>query len=591
MRKIELLAPAGNKEIAKEAILHGADAVYMGASSHGARKNASNSVEDIAEVVRFAHQYRVRVYVTVNTLVYDDEIEAVERLIGELYRAGVDALIVQDMGVLKMNIPPICLHASTQCDTRSAEKARELESVGFSQIVLARELSLGEISEIYRHVQVPLEAFVHGALCVSYSGLCRASQVKTGRSANRGECSQMCRLPYTLRDAEGRKIVGDKYLLSLKDFNASGSIGTMIEAGVSSFKIEGRLKDAGYVKNIVAYYRQKIDEVISECPERYCRSSCGESEISFVPDPAKSFNRGFTSYFLEGRRDEARMSSWFTPKSVGERIEDVGELRNGDGISFMNSRGEYEGVRVNSVDKGRIQGARPFVLPKGAEIRRTYNREWESELGKVTGRRRLFLDISIDETGVTARDERGVKVRVPLDVEKSVAQKPLRPEGILGKLGNTIYRLRGFENNLLSTTFIPASQLSGIKRRMLDALDDCGRSRYEFEMRRGMTSGKAFYSGECLNGDWNVANRLAREFYEERGGRVVEEAVEVSGRRDVGMVVMRTRYCVRREMGLCKKTHPEAAGRLKEPLFIESGPNRFRLRFDCRNCEMEVLTD
>ena len=301
-RKIELLSPAANREVAKAAILCVADAVYIGATSHGARHRAANSIEDIREVVEFAHTYRARVYVTVNTLVYDNELEQVRELICRLYEAGVDALIVQDMSILRMDIPPIALHASTQCDTRTPDKARFLESVGCSQIVLARELTIPEIKNICDSVSVPVECFVHGALCVSYSGRCAASQTCLGRSANRGECAQMCRMPYTLRNADGQVIEKDKYLLSLRDFNASPHLEEMLEAGVSSFKIEGRLKDVDYVRNVTAYYRKAIDEIIARNPNRYVRSSFGESVINYTPRLDKSFNRGFTDYFLGSRR-------------------------------------------------------------------------------------------------------------------------------------------------------------------------------------------------------------------------------------------------------------------------------------------------
>ncbi len=337
-RRIELLAPAGNKDVAVAAILHGADAVYIGASSHGARSKASNSVEDIAELVKFAHRFRARVYVTVNTLVYDNEQEQVRRLINDLYRIGVDALIVQDMSILRMDIPPVALHASTQCDTRTPAKAKFLEEVGFSQIVLARALTITEIKEICDTVTVPVECFVHGALCVCYSGRCAASQVSLGRSANRGECAQMCRMPYTLRNGRGEVLEKNKYLLSLRDFNASHRLEYLLEAGVSSFKIEGRLKDADYVKNVTAAYRQALDRIIAAHPDKYIRSSYGMSEVKYTPRLDKSFNRGFTDYFLGNRRPGA-MASLLTPKSMGEEIKDIGLLHNGDGISFFNIKG------------------------------------------------------------------------------------------------------------------------------------------------------------------------------------------------------------------------------------------------------------
>lgn len=590
MRQLELLAPAANKEIAIEAILHGADAVYIGAPSHGARKNAANSLGDIAELVSFAHRFRARIYVTVNTLVYDSEIESVEKMIRELYECGVDAIIVQDMGILRMNLPPIELHASTQCDTRDVSKAKFLEECGFSQIVLARELATDEIKNICEHVDVPIECFIHGALCVSYSGRCRASMVSTGRSANRGECAQMCRLPYNLLDANGCKLLVNRYLLSLKDFNASDYIEKLIEAGVSSFKIEGRLKDADYVKNVTAYYRKLIDDIISRFPEKYRRSSYGKSEISFIPDTSKSFNRGFTSYFLEGRRQKS-MASLLTPKSMGEEIHNVNELNNGDGISFFNTTGEYEGVRVNRIENGRIVGAKPFKLPANCTIHRTYDREWQSKLEKQTAKRYIEVDMVIDETGISATDERGVSVRINLDVNKSIAEKKMEPEKILGKLGNTIYRLRKFTNLLDEATFIPASELNVLKRSIIEALDKTAEATYPIRFRKRENK-NAKYLLQELQAEDNVANRLAVDFYSEHGAKTRAKAIEVGGKPHGETVVMETRYCIRRELGICKKHHiksPHPFDNAREPFYIQNSNNKFRLDFDCAKCEMRVV--
>lgn len=599
IRSLELLAPAADKEVAREAILHGADAVYMGGPSHGARRKASNSIEDIRATVEFAHQFRARVYVTVNTLVYEKEIPAVEKLVWDLYRAGVDALVVQDMALLRMKLPPIALHASTQCDTRTPQKARFLEDVGFSQIVLARELSLDEIREVCGAVTVPVECFVHGALCVSYSGRCGASQMSLGRSANRGECAQMCRLPYTLSNGEGRILERDKYLLSLRDFNASAHLEEMIEAGVSSFKIEGRLKDAAYVKNVTAAYRRAIDKVIAAHPDKYRRSSFGESEINFVPALSKSFNRGFTDYFLQGRRP-VTMASLLTPKSMGEEISNVGELNNGDGISFFNSRGEYEGVGVNRVSNGRIISSRRFTLPKGATIHRTFDRRWQTLMAGDTAARTIFVDISIDENGVTARDERGVEVRLPLEVEKMEARKRMNPETVFAKLGNTVYRLRRFENSLYPATFIPASRLTSLRRRLIDVLDEANIATYPFDRRRPENL-EAKYPDATLDARDNVANSLAERFYSEHGVKRMERALEVerqakpveSGKdKENGMTeVMTTRYCLRRELGVClrdRSVSPERRKLFCPPLTIATGPHKFRLDFDCARCEMRV---
>lgn len=511
-RPLELLAPAADRDVAMQAILHGADAVYMGGPSHGARRRAANSIDDIRAVTDFAHTFRARVYVTVNTLVYEHELKEVEHLCRDLYEAGVDALIVQDMSLLRLDIPPIALHASTQCDTRTPGKARFLQDVGFSQIVLARELSIPEIHAVTDAVSVPVECFVHGALCVSYSGRCGASFMSMGRSANRGECAQMCRLPYTLRNGRGEILEKDRYLLSLRDFNASRSLRDMVEAGVSSFKIEGRLKEADYVKNVTAAYRLRLDEIIAGSDGRYRRSSCGTSEITFSPDLAKSFNRGFTSYFLEGRRP-GQMASLRTPKSMGEIIDDPRKLNNGDGISFFNASGEYEGVGVNRVDNGRIIGSRPFRLPRGAEIHRTLDRRWQTMMARDTAVRTVAVDISVDDTGVTARDERGVSVRVALDADRSPARKPMDPRPVFAKLGGTVYRLREFVNRLDPSVFIPASQLTAIRRRLVEALDRANLDTYRFDTRRPELP--VPYPAATLDSRDNVANSLARRFYEE----------------------------------------------------------------------------
>ncbi len=591
-RSLELLAPAADKYVAREAILHGADAVYMGGPSHGARRRASNSIGDIRETVEFAHRFRARVYVTVNTVVYDSEIADVERLVHDLYSAGVDAIIVQDMSLLRMNLPPIAFHASTQCDNRTPEKCSFLERAGFSQTVLARELSLEEIAEICRNVTVPVECFVHGALCVCYSGRCGASEVSVNRSANRGECAQMCRMPYTLRDARGNALQTDRYLLSLRDFNTLDLLPELVKAGVSSFKIEGRLKDASYVKNVTAAYRRALDEVIAANPELYRRASYGKSEIKFTPALEKSFNRGFTDYFLHGRR-QGSMASLATPKSMGEIIRDVSELNNGDGISFFNADGEYEGVAVNGVDRGRIIGSRAFRMPRGAEIHRTFDRCWQTMLASPTATRTISVDISIDGTGVTATDERGVRVRLPLDVDKDVARKPFDPRPVFEKLGGTGYRLGQFENRLDPSVFIPASQLTTLRRRLIEDLDRANLATYPFDYRPPEDR-DCPYPRRSLDARDNVANRLAARFYADHGVKEIAPALEVSGKAPSGTPVMTTRYCIRRELGVCLRDKTVSAAkkaRYAEPLYISTGPHVFRLSFDCARCEMTLLTD
>lgn len=585
-RKIELLAPAKDAEIAVEAIKHGADAVYIGASSHGARASAANTLDDLKKVVEFAHQFHAKVYSTVNTIIHDKELSHVERLIIDLYKIGIDALIVQDMAVLRMDLPPIQLHASTQCDTRTIEKARFLESVGFSQIVLARELTLAEIKEISDAVNVPIETFVHGALCVSYSGRCHLSQSLFGRSANRGECAQPCRLPYTLSDANGKIIVRDKHLLSLKDFNASDRIADLLQAGVSSFKIEGRLKDIAYVKNITAYYRRLIDTQIEAAPHLYERASFGTSDIEFTPNPAKSFNRGFSHYFLDNRRP-ANIASLHTPKSLGEKIIDLSLLNNGDGISYFNDSGEYDGCRVNKIENGRIFTTKGILkLPKHTDIYRTSDNLWEQQMVKKTAVRRINIDVSIDEKGVSASDERGNKIRMALDVDKDIAQKPIQPEKIFAKLGETIYHLHNFENNLSSQTFIPASQLTALRRQLIRQLDTLNNLRYQYP-QRGVEDKSVAYPLKNLSYKENVSNRLADEFYRSHNVSQIEPALESQvSKKGEKRVVMTCRHCILRELNMCKR---QLQFKYKEPLQLSSSDNLLTLEFDCKNCEMKVL--
>lgn len=586
MRKIELLAPAKNKYVGIQAILHGADAVYIGASTHGARKSASNSVQDIAELVDFAHQFRAKVYVTVNTLVYEEEIKNVTSLIWDLYHAGVDALIVQDMGILRMNIPPIELHASTQCDIRTPQKAKFLEDAGFSQLVLARELTLSEIRNISDSVSVPLECFVHGALCVSYSGRCNASYATSGRSANRGECSQVCRLPFTLKDADGKILSRDKHLLSLRDFNATGRLAELLEAGVSSFKIEGRLKDASYVKNITAWYRQRIDEIIALNPDKYYRASVGESNIEFFPNPNKSFNRGFTDFFLSSRRP-IHISSPDTPKSMGEPVSDTSLLRNGDGIAYFDKNGQYTGAYVNGLTKnGCVLTSSGVKLPRTVKLRLTYDKEFEKKLEGKTAIRKIGFRVRIDKKGISAWDERGNFVRIPLNFipEKSRKLPDLRTP--FQKTGNTIYRLDGFESALGGNDFIPAAILTAARREILDLLHKANLATYPLAFRRKEKKDSLYPSDYLIFSD-NVSNSHAESFYREHGVKRIQSAMECTLPSSVstGTRLMTTRHCILRELGKCLKNNPK----INLPLSLTSGKYSYGLEFDCAACEMHVL--
>ncbi len=606
-RKIELLAPARDANTAIEAIKHGADAVYMGASSHGARVAAGNSLEDIARVVEFAHQFNVKVYITVNTIIYNNELESVEKLIHDLYKIGVDALIVQDMGVLRMNIPPIALHASTQCDTRNAEKAQFLESVGFSQVVLARELSIDEISEIYKKVKVPLEAFVHGALCVSYSGDCQASCVAKGRSANRGECAQMCRLPYSLTDKNGKMYQYHKYLLSLRDLNRSTDIEAMLEAGVSSFKIEGRLKDVAYVKNTVAAYRKIIDKIIEQNPDKYQRASLGTTTLKFTPALNKSFNRGFTRYFADENSMAHPMASLHSPKSIGEPVARVKrnlpggaimikelsvELHNGDGLGYFHDRGPFCGFRLNKIEKNIIYPASTVSIWPGAVLYRNKDKEWDDVLERDTATRQIDITMCLRLTSnnilaLDITDQRGNSVTATISIEPQEAKTPQEQarRRVLEKTGGTIYHITQIDDTT-GNLFIPASQLTELRRQAIELLDKSHRMRYERDMRRSEDMSVTPPMGTRLTYHDNVSNRLAQQFYVDHGVTAIQPALEV--RRIEGeTLVMTTRYCVRRELGFCLKTHK--GKELPTPLFIETGLDRFRLDFDCKNCRMKVI--
>ena len=458
-RPIELLAPAKNLECGIEAINHGADAVYIGAPRFGARAAAGNSLEDITALVQYAHVYNVRIYVTVNTILRDEELKDTEAMIWDLYRAGVDALIVQDMGITRLNLPPIPLHASTQMDNRTVQKVKFLADAGFRQVVLARELTLDEIAQI--HAACPdtlLEVFVHGALCVSYSGQCYVSQACFGRSANRGECAQFCRLGFDMVDADGKVIARNKHLLSLKDMNQSENLEALLDAGASSLKIEGRLKDVSYVKNVTAYYRQKLDAILKRRKE-YTRASSGTVKLAFRPQLDKSFSRGFTHYFLQGRDRE--ISSFDTPKSLGEEMGTMKEQRgnyltvagvkpfhNGDGVCFLDEQGRLQGFRINRVDGNKLYpaGDVPRIKPR-TRLFRNFDQEFERSLARKSAERKIGVGWELADTpsgfALTAADEDGNRITLSFPYPKELARTPqsenLRTQ--LGKLGNTPFEV------------------------------------------------------------------------------------------------------------------------------------------------------
>lgn len=607
--KLELLAPAKNATIAIEAIKHGADAVYMGAARYGARSSAGNSIADIKTVVDFAHKYNVRVYVTVNTIIYNDELKEVENLIHQLYNIGVDALIVQDMGILRMNIPPIALHASTQCDLRTPEKARFLEKVGFSQLVMARELTLQEIKVIRESVKVPLEAFIHGALCVSYSGRCGLSYACTGRSANRGECAQMCRLPYNLVDEDGSVIVSDKHLLSLKDMNQSSNLRDLIEAGVSSFKIEGRLKDVDYVKNTVAFYRNELDKIIKENPQKYERSSFGENKVLFTPQLDKVFNRSFTQYFLENRNllNGTKIASIYTPKSQGEFvgvlksikngtqlfIETKKELANGDGISFFDKNGDYSGFRINKVQGKIVNVAQPLKIEAGTKLYRTFDKKFNDLISSESSKRVIRVDFSLkvkkNLLSLEITDERGnlavVTAEVEHEFEKSRSNQATKQEEILKKLGNTIYVAQNV--HVAGEYFIPNSVLSELRRLAVEKLDSVQRINYKFDYRKPENIDFKYFKNELDYVD-NVANELSSRFYGEHGVKKIENALEVQQLNDFNdKILMHTRYCLLRELGFCRKD--KKTKKLPQKLYLENERIRLIVETNCANCEMYIM--
>ena len=600
VRGIELLSPAKNLECGLAAINHGADAVYIGANQFGARAAAGNSIEDIGTLVQYAHQYRSKVLVALNTILTDEQLPDAEKLIWEVYNAGADALIVQDMGILQLNLPPIALHASTQTDNRTVEKVKFLQDVGFSRVVLARELSLKQIAEIASQTEVQLEAFVHGALCVSYSGQCYMSQANCGRSANRGQCAQYCRLPYHLLDADDTMLVKNKHFLSMKDLDLSDSLEELMEAGVTSFKIEGRLKDADYVKNITAYYRKKMDAVL-EGNSKFQKASAGKTTFFFEPNPEKSFRRGATDYFLHGRKQD--IVHLDTPKSMGEaigKVKEIGDyyftmssaekLNNGDGLCFINPHGDLTGFRVNKVDGRRVYPADMPRLSEGIWLYRNQDHEFEKILQHKTSERKVGLEIVFREiaTGfyIQLTDEDGISILFQAACDKQPAQKPDAVndniKNQLSKLGNTIYEAIDISIQLDAPWFFPASQLSEWRRLAVEELDKARAKAYVRTPRR--ESIPAVFPTKELSYLGNVINAQAEAFYREHGVEDVQPGFEVKA--EEGVPLMFCKHCIKYTMGWCPKEGYKAT--FKEPLYLKNNNQLYKLSFDCKNCEMHI---
>lgn len=652
MRTLELLAPAKNLECGIAAIDHGADAVYIGAPRFGARAAAGNSLDDIRQLCRYAHQYQAKVHVTVNTIIYDSELNDTLDMIRDLQEAGVDALLLQDMGVLyalQGKGPSAVdftwtreLHSSTQCDTRSAEKVKWLQALGFNRAVLARELSVKEISDIHQAVpDMDLEVFVHGALCVSYSGVCYASERCFGRSANRGECAQFCRMKFNLLDSANKEIEHQRHLLSLKDMCQIDNLEALADAGACSFKIEGRLKDAGYVKNVVSAYSQRLDEICRKHPQKYARPSFGRPRYEFEANLKKTFNRGFTNYFLKGRQPD--IASFDTPKAIGEFVGKVKEIRgnsfnvasiasftNGDGLCFINDEHELEGFRVNRAQGNRLYPLKmPMNLRPGMGLYRNNDQAFEKILAGKTAERKIPIKITFslyDEDGHSGfsaeaqyvseqgigwnSDDSNLMGKAVVAFEHNLAQKPQHDNIVrqLSKLGGTIYECREVEiKNQADNYFIPSSVLTELRRNLMEDIEkNADISSSEKAVSGGLSSAEDSLQESKVKvwqreyGKYgylyNIANKGAHEFYKLHGMNHTENAFELcktsfQGTKTGESLIMQCRHCIRYSLGYCVKRGGKKPT-WKEPLYLELGDGRrFRLEFACNVCQMNIYSD
>lgn len=632
MNKIELLAPARNVDVGIIAIDSGADAVYIGGPDFGARAAAGNSVEDIARLCDYAHLFGARVYVTLNTILYDSELDDVEALIHRLYAVGVDALITQDLAMLSLHLPPIALHASTQMDNCTPDRARFLEQAGYSQIVLARELSLEQIEAIHAATTLPLEAFVHGALCVSYSGRCYASQYCFQRSANRGRCAQFCRLAFDLVDGDGYTLCRERHLLSLRDMNRSSSLEAMMDAGVRSFKIEGRLKDATYVKNVTAYYRAAIDDVLARRSADFCRASSGEHSFGFVPDVRRSFNRGFTDYFLHERTSD--VWNFLTPKSMGMPLAEVVRvtprflvvlsnevINNGDGLTFITADQRLEGFRVNRCEFMENRGGKVMLklflreklhMPVGTKLNRNEDRVWENSLLQPSSAvRKLPLSVVLSETPAgfrltmsVVRSEGKTESSCDFDVAHQVAQRPQEENvrRVLSKMGDTPFVVSDIRIMTEGERFIPASVLAEMRRSVVEQLVLALQADHLAHRDERRPEYLSLKTPKMLSYVANVANAPARDWLMAHGTDVVAPAFEI--RQPSEGMLMTCRHCLRYAFGQClkgkKNPHAEHIdssaclgsdnARWKAPLSLRLPDGRmFPLHFDCERCEMQVM--
>ena len=605
--KLELLCPARDSEAGKLAINYGADAVYIGASKFGARAAAGNSVEDIGSLIEYAHIFGAKVYVVLNTLLYENELSEVKTLIEALWKAGMDALIVQDMAILEMDLPEIPLFASTQTHNYQLDRIKFLENSGFERIILARELSLREIKNIRKETSAELEAFVHGALCVSLSGQCNFSQAMCGRSANRGECAQACRMPFDLLDAKDRILLKNKHLLSLKDLNASEKIYDMIEAGISSFKIEGRLKDNAYLINNTAFYRRILDSYIRQNTD-YERASSGYTELSFEPDPEKTFNRGFTDYFIQHRQQG--ITSFESPKSKGKYLGVVKDIRqnsihietnekfsNGDGLCFLTEKDELSGFQIEFQEGKYIRVNDTKGLKIGSRIYRNFDKEFTNSLETNKDKRLLNVKIQLSEYengfALSAEDEDLINIELKFETEKQAANDKLKSEENirkqLTKTGDSVFKVTALDIQLSKMYFIPISVLNEMRRKLFEQLLQKRLSNYRRKpAKTNRDTVKYFDTG--LNYSGNVSNSLSKIFYEKRGVEVKEMAFELlSKSHQSGKTLMTTRYCLKFELGICpSKQKDSGAEKPEEPLFLRDRNRKYKLEFDCDACMMHV---
>ena len=604
MRQIELLAPAKNIECGIAAINHGADAVYIGGPKFGARKSAGNSIQEISKLIEHAHLFYAKVYVALNTILFDNELKDVEKLIHDIYKIGADAIIIQDMGILELDLPPIPLHASTQTNNRTPEQVKFLEQVGFDQIVLARELTIDQIKGISKNTNAKLECFIHGALCVSYSGQCYLSANINKRSANRGECAQPCRLPYSVLDEKGNVLIKDKHVLSLKDMNLSGHLETLIDAGIYSFKIEGRLKDVDYVKNITSFYRLLLDEIIKK-RGNIRKSSSGHSNLKFNPNPDKSFSRGFTSYFINDRKDD--IWNIDTPKSLGERVgrviivskdhfilsDDSHLLNNGDGICFLNRQMKLVGTQVNKVDGYKITPESMSDIRTGALIFRNKDQKFGNELKNSNDIRKInidleFEDLSVDQFRLTIEDEDKIQTSLSKSLKWETARnEQLAIENIklqLSKLGGSDYTAGNVFVQLSEPMFFPAKELNSIRR---DGVENHNTNRLKSYQPVRITLKKTNHPYHTLDLDYktNVSNHLAVQFYQRHGVRSIQTAFELANKKSQEEL-MRTKHCILYMLDKCRLNTSDSKKYNK--LVLKGQNGTYQLDFDCNRCEMSV---